>query len=338
MVPAIEFTRVVDDDGLAGWHDVLRASLAADFDGLPADPVSDVRPGLSGLLGGESFEFWVGAAADQPVAAILIRCPVHDNVDLANVAVHIHPDQRRRGYGRAATEAAIARTRELGRRRVLGEVPTYTRSDDPAPGVHLARSVGASPVLPELRRVLDVTTLDLAALATLREDAARLASDYSMVSWGDVTPPELVMDMAGLLALMSTDPPQGELVLEPEVWTADRYNDREHSVIERGRRHLVVAARHEPTGRLAGFTDLAVPAGGGAVGYQWSTVVAAAHRGHRLGLLMKIANLQQLLVAMPEVRYLNTWNADENTHMVAVNDALGYQSMEGWSEWQLELD
>lgn len=332
----IEFTRVVDEEGLVRWHDVLRRSLAADFDALPADPLSDIRPGLSGSLTGDAIEFWLGVA-DRPAVAVTIRCPVHDNRDLANVGIHVHPNQRRRGYGRAASEAAFARLRELGRARVLGEVPAYTKSDDPSPAVYLARSLGARPMLAERRRLLDVAALDLARLAALRDGAARAGPDYSMVTWADTTPAELVEEMAGLLALMSTDPPQGELDLEPEIWNADRYHERERSVIERRRRHLVVAARHEPTGRLAGFTDLGVPSGDGVVGYQWSTIVQSEHRGHRLGLLMKVVNLQRMLVAFPGVRNLNTWNADENAHMVAVNEALGFRTMEGWAEWQLEL-
>lgn len=220
---------------------------------------------------------------------------------------------------------------------MLGEVPAYTKSDDPSPAVYLARSLGARPMLAERRRLLDVAALDLARLAALRDGAARAGPDYSMVTWADTTPAELVEEMAGLLALMSTDPPQGELDLEPEIWNADRYHERERSVIERRRRHLVVAARHEPTGRLAGFTDLGVPSGDGVVGYQWSTIVQSEHRGHRLGLLMKVVNLQRMLVAFPGVRNLNTWNADENAHMVAVNEALGFRTMEGWAEWQLEL-
>jgi hypothetical protein len=65
--------------------------------------------------------------------------------------------------------------------------------------------------------------------------------------------------------------------------------------------------------------------------------VAAEHRGHRLGLLLKVANLDQLRRFLPEVRYLNTWNADVNAHMVAINERLGFRPMEGWSEWQLDL-
>jgi hypothetical protein len=52
---------------------------------------------------------------------------------------------------------------------------------------------------------------------------------------------------------------------------------------------------------------------------------------------MKAANLRQLRERSPDTRYLNTWNADSNTAMVAVNDALGFRAVEIFQEWQLHL-
>ena len=76
---------------------------------------------------------------------------------------------------------------------------------------------------------------------------------------------------------------------------------------------------------------------GSSYAYQWDTIVAGAHRGHRLGLLTKTANLQLLRQAQPEVRWINTWNAESNAHMVGINERLGFQPMERWFDWQLDL-
>ena len=46
------------------------------------------------------------------------------------------------------------------------------------------------------------------------------------------------------------------------------------------------------------------------------------HR-HRLGLLVKLAALQELAVRSPRTRFISTWNAQENAPMIAVNDLLG---------------
>jgi hypothetical protein len=33
---------------------------------------------------------------------------------------------------------------------------------------------------------------------------------------------------------------------------------------------------------------------------------------------------------------MNTWNAESNTHMIAINERLGYRPVEYWTEWQLD--
>jgi GNAT superfamily N-acetyltransferase len=335
-VATLDLVRVTDETGLRAYHGVLVAVFASDFLALPADPIEDIRPGLSGSLNGERIEFWWGTADGEPVVAVTIRYSERDNLDLANLTVDVHPDWRRRGFARDAAAGALKRIRELGRTRMLGEVPTFTRHLNPAPAEYLAQALGARPLHAERRRLLDLSELDPARLTSVIEDSRRHGANYSTVSWRDRTPVELVDEMAALTALMSTDPPQGELDLEAETWDADRYLERERSVIRQGREHLVVAARDDRTGHLAGFTDLAASRGA-EVGYQWATIVHRDHRGHRLGMLMKALNLQWLLTELPHVRCLNTWNAEENTYMVSVNEALGYRPVEAWREWGLSL-
>jgi GNAT superfamily N-acetyltransferase len=330
-------SRVRDEAALHRWQDVTAASFAADFVGFPADPIEESRPALLGLHGDDDVALYVGDVDDVPVVAVVTRLPIHDNLDLANVAIRTHPDYRRRGYGRAALTATLDLLRDSGRSKVLFEIPTATRTEDPAGGEGLAASLGARPMTGETRRLLDLTTLSGPRLASLRDEARQAAAGYSTVAWLDHTPEPFLADMVALRSLMSTDPPQGELELEPERWDAARYLAVERSYIERGRQHFVVAAREDRSGRVIGYTDLGVPSGGATVGYQWDTIVHADHRGHRLGLLLKLANLAELRRQLPDVRYLNTWNSDDNAHMVAVNELLGFQSMEGWSEWQLDL-
>ena len=62
-----------------------------------------------------------------------------------------------------------------------------------------------------------------------------------------------------------------------------------------------------------------------------------AHRGHRLGLRLKADNLIRATDAEPALRAIDTWNAEENLHMVAVNEALGFRALDTWAERQLEL-
>jgi GNAT superfamily N-acetyltransferase len=264
--------------------------------------------------------------------------PLHDNLSSADVDLAIHPEHRSQGLGRRLAEAMLARVRAVGRTIVTAEVPIPLDQDAEAShGARLAQRFGATPALSETRRVLDLSEIRPDRLTELEAEAARHASGYTLMQWVDTVPDADVDDLAALMVAMSTDAPSGDLVMEPEVWDAARYRDKEAAAQARGRRRLGVAAREDATGRLVGFTDIGVNIGAPEVGYQWDTIVRGEHRGHRLGLAMKAANLRQLGELLPGTRYLNTWNADVNTAMVAVNDALGYRPVEIFEEWQLQL-
>ena len=70
---------------------------------------------------------------------------------------------------------------------------------------------------------------------------------------------------------------------------------------------------------------------------QQDTLVAEEHRGHRLGLLVKAANLRRAQEKWPRARSVLTWNASENQHMLAINTALGFRPAGYEGEWQKRL-
>ena len=77
-------------------------------------------------------------------------------------------------------------------------------------------------------------------------------------------------------------------------------------------------------GEVAAFTDLTTVHETTRV-YQWGTLVRRAHRGHRLGLAVKIANLRRSS-ASADVRRLVTWNAEVNDHMIGINHRMGFRA------------
>src|SRR5580693_1826396 len=115
----LEMTQVRDEAGLLQWQTVTEASQAADLVGLPADPIEDSRPLLAGRCGDEDFALYVGSVGDEPVVSTLTRLPVHDNLTLANVAVRVHPDHRRNGYGGRAVASVRELLRAAGRTKML---------------------------------------------------------------------------------------------------------------------------------------------------------------------------------------------------------------------------
>ncbi|WP_430645465.1 GNAT family N-acetyltransferase [Agromyces sp. GXS1127] len=180
-----------------------------------------------------------------------------------------------------------------------------------------------------------VSRLDVVGRAEeLRSRLAALGASapYRIAAWVDHAPDGLVDSFAFARERMSVDAPAGAISFELEHWDADRIRDDERRSIERGRTTLIAAAI-APDETVAGFTALSLPDGSPAV-EQWDTIVLGAHRGHGLGMRLKLVNLVRLAETAPERERVYTWNADENEHMLRINIALGFRPFALESVWQ----
>ena len=63
--------------------------------------------------------------------------------------------------------------------------------------------------------------------------------------------------------------------------------------------------------------------------------MARSHRGHRLGLLLKIDMMRWLAEAEPQVEVIDTWNNVDNDFMIKVNEALGYRLSQVYATYEL---
>lgn len=87
-------------------------------------------------------------------------------------------------------------------------------------------------------------------------------------------------------------------------------------------------------GRLAGYTELKGSRQQPGRLDQRDTLVRPEHRGHRLGLALKLANLRALQSRTTAPATVHTWNAEANAPMIAVNDQLGFRPVEYQRVWQ----
>ena len=99
----------------------------------------------------------------------------------------------------------------------------------------------------------------------------------------------------------------------------------------------MVTAAQAPDGHLVAYTDASTCVVGDGFAAQGDTLVAPAHRGHRLGLRVKLANLELLIGENPEVRAIETFNAADNRWMVAVNEAMGFVPVQRIEDWELHV-
>jgi len=190
------------------------------------------------------------------------------------------------------------------------------------PGEGFARWSGAEPGVVEIQRVLELGQLADGRLAGLRERAEQAAAGYSLVSWTGPVPEEFIEQAAALYGALNDAPHSpGE---EPAVWDARRVRESDARRPVYGTRDYTMVARHDPSGELAALSEMIVDPADPDWGHQGVTAVTRKHRGHRLGLLVKVAMLELLAASEPQLERVETWNGESNAHMIAVNEALGF--------------
>ncbi|MCW2681134.1 MAG: GCN5-related N-acetyltransferase [Frankiales bacterium] len=314
-----------DDAAFAQWFAVVEAS---DLLERPDDPSwlqhEQQRASLSDE---DNRKVMLAAVQDGAVVgAARMELPQKDNEHLCEAVLVVHPDARRRGIARALDEELVRRARGDGRTTVLvicDEPPGADRGNRLA-----AVALGYDVVQHEVRRDIDLP-LDPTRVAELERACAEHAAEYDVRTWWDRCPDDLAEDCAQLNAAMSTDVPKDQMDWREEVWDVARLRRNEQHALEMDRTYVGAGAVHRPTGRMVAYTTMGVPRSLRRRAYQWDTLVLREHRGHRLGMLVKLAALQELTASSPKTAYISTWNAQENGPMIAVNDALGARTNGG---------
>jgi len=111
----------------------------------------------------------------------------------------------------------------------------------------------------------------------------------------------------------------------------------EEVTMAQGRRTVVTAVEHLGTGALVGLTTISVLAHRPDVVFQDDTLVLQEHRGNKLGLLIKVSNMERLTEQFPDARVIYTWNAPENRYLLTVNKQLGFTTAGVTGIWEKEL-
>jgi GNAT superfamily N-acetyltransferase len=328
-----------DDATFEAWHHVYATAERHDLEAAATVwQVEELRammqhPGSIAWSGG-----WTGRIDGEVVVAGWMRTPLLDNTELAEAAVHVLPAHRRRGLGSAMLDVLESAAAARGRSVVTGLVgwdSSYGSTGEGASGPGFAQAHGYDLALTEVQRELRLPVPD-EVLAGHADEAARAHPTYTLRSWVGPVPDDLVEGWAELTSSLATEAPTGELDLEPEVVSVEVVREREEGIARQGRTKYNTVAL-SATGEMVAYTDLATTVHEPGRAYQWGTLVRRADRGHRLGVAVKVANLRLLQRERPDIVRLTTYNAEVNTHMIGVNEALGFRPVARLGDFQKRL-
>jgi alkylated DNA nucleotide flippase Atl1 len=165
----------------------------------------------------------------------------------------------------------------------------------------------------------------------------RFERTYRLETHVNGAPVDQLPRLTSVMNQLSVDAPTGDLELEEESFDPARYAEYLQLERQQKRTRLTTVAIHVPTGDVVAYSDLILPAGAPTTVWQWGTLVHRDHRGHRLGMAVKVDNLRRLQIEDPGRERVVTGNDDTNSWMVSINERLGFEVVELCPAYQRKL-
>jgi GNAT superfamily N-acetyltransferase len=342
MTLKIEEVDPFDDGALAAWLEVVNAvdlhergdaSTPWTFEELSVgarEPQKDRRN--IRLNGFDDNGVLVGTGE--------IAVPLLDNLTAADIEVDVLPEHRRRGHGTELLAECERIAKDHGRTRF--DAMTAWPYDGPADGagtsgVEFGKVHGYVFGLGDVQREVTLP-VDDAVLSELAAEAAAYSNGYELRTWtGPFPDDDLLLSYLELSSKLITEAPMGDNDYEDEAVDIEAHRMHEAIVAKQQRTKFTTVALDQD-GKVAAFTDLMAPGHQTTHVYQWGTLASRAHRGHRLGLAVKVANLRALqATGQYDGRRLVTWNAEVNDHMIGINERMGFRPVARAGELQKKI-
>jgi GNAT superfamily N-acetyltransferase len=324
------FDPAADETRLRDCYELAISGQQADDPNVPADSYRRFRSWWTHGFAGCPQQTWLAATASGALlGCYVLGLPDRDNRANGFLWPVVAPSSRRQGVGTALVAHAAEQAAAAGRTLLMSEARVG------APSHAFAESIGARPGMLDVRRVLDVGPALHARLAGLRAEAEPHSAGYTLRRWPGVTPDDLVEPVCALNNAMA-DAPHDD-AFEPLIWDADRLRREDERAVAEGTRMYSVAAVQDATGEGAALSQIFIDPDVAGWAFQGLTAVTREHRGHRLGLLIKVAMLDWLAEAEPQLSQIVTSNAATNEHMIAVNDKLGHRVSDHFRLFEIDV-
>jgi GNAT superfamily N-acetyltransferase len=324
--PHVAEVTAADATELNGLLAVWRAVDAEVDPDDPPIPAQELQADLFAAPTHHRKRVWLATAAGEAAGLAVVEQQLDGvNDSTLDLQVLVPPTRRRVGVGRALAAVALPAVVEAGGTSLLGWplVPA---------GAAFCRSLGMTHRQDDRCSRLRLADIDDEQQRRWRDDAPARAVGYRLAGWVGVCPDEWAEALAAALAAMA-DEPLDDIEWDPQVLTPAQVQDRERSWDAQGY-DVVSTLVLAPDGSAAGASQLLASRLRPMVGAQADTGVLAAHRGHALGRWLKSENLRLAREHQPDLAVVQTFNAESNPHMLAINVEMGFRPHHTFSTYQ----
>jgi GNAT superfamily N-acetyltransferase len=329
MVDLSEVTAAEHPD----FGDLLAQWRAADQEMNPGDPPVPAQELAADIFypsGIHRSRAWLAREDGVPVGMARIEQQLDGvNEGVIEVFAATDPDHRRRGVGWALAGAALDGVADLGGTSVVGA--TYGE-----PGAAFSRALGLTHRQDDRCSRLRVADVDDEQQRRWIDDAPGRAAGYRLEGWVGVCPDRWVEPLARALDAM-VDAPLDDFDYDPQPMTAAQLVDRERWWDAKGF-DVVTTLALAPDGTPAGASQILASRLCPRLAHQADTGVVGAHRGHALGRWLKAENLRRARAHQPGIEVVETYNAESNPHMLAINVDMGFRPHQAVAAFQGPLD
>ncbi len=326
---------VADDAVMRGCYDLSRRAELFGREHQPFWTFEEFLGAVRATDRGERQQLYAVYDSDRLVGTAALWSFLLDNTEKAWFQLDVDVPERRRGIGRGLVAQLEETVRADGRALIMTD--TKLPFDDRAthPYRQFAEACGYELSNYEVVRHLALPVSD-ARLQEWIDEAAPHHEGYTIETFVDEVPADLVASLCVLLGQLAVDAPTGAVDFEEEVVTPDRFAE----ILERGK--AMGRARFEtvaltPDRQVVAQSTLSVPRGAGTEIFQWGTFVHREHRGHKLGLATKAVNLRAVQAFRNDCTLVSTQNGETNGYMVSINEQMGFRPVEVSAEFVKRL-
>jgi GNAT superfamily N-acetyltransferase len=318
---------VRDEAALRAWHAARQRTHDHDRPHAPFFSADEAVAIFSREDPEERFVPLVAEERGRTVGTAIVFVPLLDNLDKAYCELEVVPGHRGQGVG----DGLMSRVLEVGEdegRKLMIAMAYVPHDADETHAVHrfAARHRFAVGNV-EVRRSLELPVPD-ERLQAWADEARPHHEGYRIATYVDWVPEQLRASYVELQNQLTLDAPTGDIDFEAGARTVEVYEEQTRNRVATGRTVITTVAVRD--GRAVAHSTLSVPPGRDAMPHlhQWGTYVHREHRGHRLGLAVKAANLRAVQEMHPERTLISTSNSPVNGPMVAINEKLGFRPVE----------